>query len=100
MAKTDHLRYRPVMVHALDSLRGFAMLLGVVLHAAVSFLPFEAFTLKDAALFLSMLFIGLACILLGSGIPTTALYIMLATVAQPALAQLGDRKSTRLNSSH
>ncbi len=58
-------------------------------HAAVSFLPFEAFTLKDAALFLSMLFIGLACILLGSGIPTTALYIMLATVAQPALAQLG-----------
>lgn len=58
-------------------------------HGIASILPFELFTLKDAALFLSMLFIGIACILLGSGIPTTALYIMLATVAQPALAQLG-----------
>jgi TRAP transporter 4TM/12TM fusion protein len=60
-----------------------------VVHDVVSVLPFEMFSLKDATLFLSMLFIAFACIVLGSGIPTTALYIMLATVAQPALAQLG-----------
>ena len=34
-------------------------------------------------------FIAIACILMGAGIPTTALYIMLVSVAQPALAQLG-----------
>ncbi len=31
----------------------------------------------------------MACILMGAGLPTTALYIMLVSVAQPALAQLG-----------
>ncbi len=58
-------------------------------HSAFSWLPFELFTVKDAALFLSMVLIALACILLGSGVPTTALYIMLATVAQPAFKELG-----------
>ena len=58
-------------------------------HGLVAWLPFELFSVKDAALFLSMVFVAIACILLGSGVPTTALYIMLATVAQPALAQLG-----------
>ena len=58
-------------------------------YGLFSWLPFELFSVKDAALFLSMVFIAIACILLGSGVPTTALYIMLATVAQPALAQLG-----------
>lgn len=60
-----------------------------VVHAFVAILPFELFSLKEATLFLSMVFIAFACVVLGSGIPTTALYIMLATVAQPALAQLG-----------
>ncbi|MGI9436442.1 MAG: TRAP transporter large permease subunit, partial [Geminicoccaceae bacterium] len=36
-----------------------------------------------------LLLIAIACILMGAGIPTTALYIMLVSVAQPALAQLG-----------
>lgn len=58
-------------------------------YALAAWLPFELFTVKDAALFLSMVFIAIACILLGSGVPTTALYIMLATVAQPAFANLG-----------
>jgi len=40
-------------------------------------------------LFLSLFLIAIACILMGAGIPTTALYIMLVSVAQPALAQLG-----------
>jgi TRAP-type uncharacterized transport system fused permease subunit len=36
-----------------------------------------------------MVFIAIGCILMGAGVPTTALYIMLATVAQPAFANLG-----------
>ncbi len=39
--------------------------------------------------FLSLVMIAIACILMGAGLPTTALYIMLVAVAQPALAQLG-----------
>lgn len=68
---------------------GAAADLGKVAHAAIAWLPFELFTVKDASLFLSMLFIGIACILMGAGVPTTALYIMLVTVAQPAFANLG-----------
>jgi len=49
----------------------------------------EFFTIQDLQLFLSLVFIAIACILMGAGIPTTALYIMLVSVAQPALAQLG-----------
>lgn len=44
---------------------------------------------EDLTLFLSLILIAVACILMGAGIPTTALYIMLATVAQPTLAALG-----------
>jgi TRAP-type uncharacterized transport system fused permease subunit len=33
--------------------------------------------------------IAIACILMGAGLPTTALYIMLVSVAQPALSNLG-----------
>ena len=39
--------------------------------------------------FISLVLIAIACILMGAGLPTTALYIMLVSVAQPALAQLG-----------
>ena len=46
-------------------------------------------TVQDLQLFISLVFIAIACILMGAGIPTTALYIMLVSVAQPALAQLG-----------
>ena len=55
-------------------------------------LTIGGFTLVDIAdlqLLLSLLFIAVACILMGAGIPTTALYIMLVSVAQPSLAQLG-----------
>lgn len=50
---------------------------------------FELFAVQDLQLFISLVFIAIACILMGAGIPTTALYIMLVSVAQPALAQLG-----------
>jgi peptidoglycan/LPS O-acetylase OafA/YrhL len=33
---------RPERLHALDAVRGFALLLGIVYHAAVSFMPFAA----------------------------------------------------------
>ena len=59
------------------------------LHAVIGFLPGDFFTLKELTRFLSMLFIGIACLLMGAGVPTTALYIMLVTVAQPAFTNLG-----------
>jgi TRAP transporter 4TM/12TM fusion protein len=58
-------------------------------HAGMAFLPFELFTIPQMSLFLSLVFVAIACISMGAGLPTTALYIMLVSVAQPALAQLG-----------
>jgi len=49
----------------------------------------EVFTQASIQQFLSLVLIAIACILMGAGLPTTALYIMLVSVAQPALAQLG-----------
>ena len=59
------------------------------LNALLTFGTFELFAVPQLQLFLSLIFIAIACILMGAGIPTTALYIMLVSVAQPALAQLG-----------
>jgi len=55
----------------------------------ISFGSFELFNVEELTLFISLVLIAIACILMGAGIPTTALYIMLVSVAQPALAQLG-----------
>jgi len=68
---------------------GAAKDIGELIFGLSSLLPFEMLSLKDITLFLSMLFIGIACILMGAGVPTTALYIMLVTVAQPAFSNLG-----------
>jgi len=54
-----------------------------------TFGAYQLFSVADLTLFISLVFIALACILMGAGVPTTALYIMLVSVAQPALAQLG-----------
>lgn len=59
------------------------------LHTLISIGGWELASIPDLTLFLSLILIALACILMGAGIPTTALYIMLVSVAQPALAQLG-----------
>jgi TRAP transporter 4TM/12TM fusion protein len=40
-------------------------------------------------LFLALFFTMIACTILGTGLPTTATYIVLATMAAPALTQLG-----------
>ncbi len=60
-----------------------------VIFPLVSWIPSDAFTLPSIQLFLSLCFVAMACILMGAGLPTTALYIMLVSVAQPALSQLG-----------
>ena len=59
------------------------------IYPMLSMENFSLFSVEDLQLFLSLVFIAIACILMGAGIPTTALYIMLVSVAQPALAQLG-----------
>ncbi|WP_374445391.1 TRAP transporter permease [Stella sp.] len=53
------------------------------------FLPPDAVTLKDLTLFFTLVFVGLACVAMGTGIPTTALYIILAAIAAPAIVLLG-----------
>lgn len=66
-----------------------ATALGSDLSQFFAFGSYQMFTVEQLTLFISLVFIALACILMGAGIPTTALYIMLVSVAQPALAQLG-----------
>ena len=52
-----------------------------------AFFPLADFSLQNLTLFISLIMIAVTCIFMGAGLPTTALYIMLATVAQPALLQ-------------
>ncbi len=59
------------------------------LHPLISWFPLANFDVPDLTLFVSLILIAVTCILMGAGLPTTALYIMLATVAQPALGTLG-----------
>jgi TRAP transporter 4TM/12TM fusion protein len=57
--------------------------------APISWVPLMDITLEEMTLFVSLVLIAVTCIMMGAGLPTTALYIMLVTVAQPALANLG-----------
>ena len=59
------------------------------LHLVLGWIPLDVFAQASIQQFLSLVLIAMACILMGAGLPTTALYIMLVSVAQPALAQLG-----------
>ncbi len=58
-------------------------------HPLIAWFPLATFSLESLTLFISLILIAVTCILMGAGLPTTALYIMLATVAQPALGKLG-----------
>ena len=60
-----------------------------IFYSWFTFLPFELFSIEGATLFISLLYIALACVLMGAGLPTTALYIMLSAIATPALGNLG-----------
>ena len=59
------------------------------LYAVIGWIPSAAFSQESIQQFLSLVMIAIACILMGAGLPTTALYIMLVAVAQPALSNLG-----------
>jgi TRAP-type uncharacterized transport system fused permease subunit len=52
-------------------------------------LPEGFATLQGLTLFLTLLFVAIICVLMGAGIPTTALYIILAAIAAPSIVQLG-----------
>ena len=55
----------------------------------LNIVPFLPFDIKSATLFFTLLLTGMVCILLGCGVPTTANYIIMVTVAAPALGMLG-----------
>ncbi len=54
-----------------------------------SWLPAWLISQAALTLFVALVMTGLVCILLGCGIPTTANYIIMVTVAAPTLVQLG-----------
>jgi TRAP transporter 4TM/12TM fusion protein len=62
---------------------------GAVAAAFVEFDFTGWISLNSAKIFFGMLFVAIACILMGTGIPTTPTYIILASIAAPALATLG-----------
>ncbi len=52
-------------------------------------IPFGLFSLSQLVLFFSLIFIAITCVALSAGIPTTALYIIVASIAAPVLVQFG-----------
>jgi TRAP transporter 4TM/12TM fusion protein len=62
---------------------------GEVANFLLPFIPFELVSPKGLTLFLTLLLTGVVCILMGCGIPTTANYIIMVTVAAPTLGLLG-----------
>ncbi len=57
--------------------------------AAASVLPDFLVNIQTLTLIAALAITGLVCILMGCGIPTTANYIIMVTVAAPTLVQLG-----------
>ncbi len=55
----------------------------------IGILPAGWASVQGLTLFLTLVFVALVCIAMGCGIPTTALYIVLAAIAAPAVVQLG-----------
>ena len=51
--------------------------------------PFGLFTDTGGKVFFGLLFVAIACIMMGTGVPTTPTYIILASIAAPALGTLG-----------
>jgi len=60
-----------------------------VASGALAWLPAGWVSVPSAALLIALVMTGLVCILLGCGIPTTANYIIMVTVAAPTLVQMG-----------
>ncbi len=51
--------------------------------------PFHYITAEGSTLFFGLILVAFACIVMGAGIPTTPCYIILASIAGPALNNLG-----------
>jgi TRAP transporter 4TM/12TM fusion protein len=58
-------------------------------HFTNSILPVVLFEPKGLTLFFTLIMTAIVCILLGCGVPTTPTYIIMVTVAAPALAMMG-----------
>ena len=56
---------------------------------SAAFVPASLFDAKAMTLFFTLVMTAIVCILLGCGMPTTANYIIMVTIAAPALAMLG-----------
>ncbi|HSI52601.1 MAG TPA: TRAP transporter permease [Ramlibacter sp.] len=61
----------------------------VIANAISVVLPAALTDIRGLTLFAALVMTGLVCILMGCGIPTTANYIIMVTVAAPTLVQLG-----------
>jgi TRAP transporter 4TM/12TM fusion protein len=61
----------------------------MIAGGVASVLPAALTDLKSLTLFAALAMTGIVCILMGCGIPTTANYIIMVTVAAPTLVQLG-----------
>lgn len=58
-------------------------------EAALLYLPAWFASVQTLTLFAALVMTGFVCIIMGCGIPTTANYIIMVTVAAPTLVQLG-----------
>lgn len=61
----------------------------VLAGGVADFLPASWVSLQSLTLLAALIMTGLICILMGCGIPTTANYIIMVSVAAPTLVQLG-----------
>jgi TRAP-type uncharacterized transport system fused permease subunit len=61
----------------------------VIAGGMASVIPAAFSDLKSLTLLAALVMTGVVCILMGCGIPTTANYIIMVTVAAPTLVQLG-----------
>ena len=66
------------------------IILGVVEGTGLGFgITFVLLQFGDQSMFLLLLLIGVVCIILGMGMPTTGIYLLLAALAVPALVKAG-----------
>ncbi|MEO5670187.1 MAG: TRAP transporter permease [Ramlibacter sp.] len=62
---------------------------GIMANGIAAVLPAALTDIRSLTLFAALVMTGMVCILMGCGIPTTANYIIMVTVAAPTLVQLG-----------
>jgi len=62
---------------------------GVAAQAVHAFDVHGWFELRQVTILFGLFFTAIACIIMGTGVPTTPTYIILAAIVAPALAQLG-----------